>query len=864
MRQLKKVKKHKSVLFKKAPEDTFSGVFLFSKLIGLVLLICVVAVIFADNIYIYYTCLVFTHLIMTFYKKFLFKALNLFILGSFIFIEIGSLSLHSAFAQSILNLPEAGTMISTTSQFKPAVIKGLSVFPNDPFAFDFIIHPGDKALQGDALTHESKKLIKYFMAALTTPETEMWVNLSPDEPDRIIEPGFDQTEMGRDLLAQDYLLKQMTSSLLSPESDIGKEFWDQTYVRIYEEFGNVNIPADILSKVWIVPETAEIFENGNNVFITKCNLKVLLEEEFLQRGSVDVRSKSYEGQSQKLSLQIIRQIVIPELEREVNFGKFFAPLRQIAHSVILASWYKKNVQGSILEQLYIDQHKTEGVAVADKKIIQKIYSKYVQAFKSGMSQFIREDYDPVRQMVLERKYFTGGAILDFAMLIENSSDELDFKKLHSDLSKTMKVKMRMGNDSVVRDNLTIPSSESVSWGQKIKDALKKSKIVLTDQALKSAFDWIRYKQVDYKTSFFRTNEFSHVVDVQWEREYGQIDKIFTQRREDILKLPLATSPIDSYLDKMNNPSFARNSVLTVIDKMKSDPLRKTFLEIGSGDTSNSVEIMQHFNKLPEGEQPLYLATDIFPEASSDMPEEYVRQTQQFKNKNLVAQKIESSNMAVARAQADILSYLPDHSLDYILLFNPENQEIVASLVLLIRKYKLARKLKENGRVIIYAGNMIEYDLRHMSGYLTGDESFPINRFNAHSLFGSKLHKSKWEYKGNIYVLKKYFSGLGEKEDNLFPGPSLAKDFGQLRSGQDAAMIGVNEKDLGGIDMNPEFIRVKSSGSGVKIQFPAINLNVSTGDINGFEPIIINITPLTNIPQLLVLKKDVEINKLSGV
>ena len=64
------------------------------------------------------------------------------------------------------------------------------------------------------LKEEADKLIKYFLASLTVPEDELWVNLSPYEEGRIISKKFGQTEMGRDLLAQDYILKQLTASMM--------------------------------------------------------------------------------------------------------------------------------------------------------------------------------------------------------------------------------------------------------------------------------------------------------------------------------------------------------------------------------------------------------------------------------------------------------------------------------------------------------------------------------------------------------------------------------------------------------------------------------------------------------------------------
>ena len=53
----------------------------------------------------------------------------------------------------------------------------------------------------------------------------------PYEKDRIVPNSFGLTEMGRDLLAEDYMLKQITASLIYPEDETGKKFWK----RIYEE-----------------------------------------------------------------------------------------------------------------------------------------------------------------------------------------------------------------------------------------------------------------------------------------------------------------------------------------------------------------------------------------------------------------------------------------------------------------------------------------------------------------------------------------------------------------------------------------------------------------------------------------------------
>ena len=122
-------------------------------------------------------------------------------------------------------------MVHLSPPLDPPILKGIKVHPDNPFRFDFILDKGDSQLSNDALKDESSKLIKYFLASLTIPEKDLWVNFSPYEKDRIIPNSFGLTEMGRDLLAEDYMLKQITASLIYPEDEMGKKFWK----RIYEE-----------------------------------------------------------------------------------------------------------------------------------------------------------------------------------------------------------------------------------------------------------------------------------------------------------------------------------------------------------------------------------------------------------------------------------------------------------------------------------------------------------------------------------------------------------------------------------------------------------------------------------------------------
>src|SRR5262249_12636164 len=135
------------------------------------------------------------------------------------------------------------------------------------------LNPHTKAFQS-----ESQKLIKYFLAALAVKEEDLWVNLSPYEKDRITPDAVRQTQIGRDMLAQDYLLKQLTASLIYPEQELGRAFWDAVYANAGAKGAAAQLPVNTFSKVWIVADRARVLERNNSAFVVDAHLKVMLKE----------------------------------------------------------------------------------------------------------------------------------------------------------------------------------------------------------------------------------------------------------------------------------------------------------------------------------------------------------------------------------------------------------------------------------------------------------------------------------------------------------------------------------------------------------------------------------------------------------
>lgn len=349
-----------------------------------------------------------------------FKILSSFIVLNFI---INVFSISFVHAQSIQT---PSTLINPSEVYSPAIIQGINVYLNNPLMFDFVVDSGDDNLQGEAFKKESTKLVKYFLAALTVPEDELWVNLSPYEKSRIIPDNLGLTDMGRDMLDQDYLLKQITASLMYPENELGEMFWQKIYAQVQDKYNIPDMQVDTFNKVWIVPDKAVVYEHETGAYVTEMHLKVMLQEDYvaLEKSSIAEQGSLEESKNDKLSSDTIRELILPEIEKEVNTGKHFAVLRQIYSSMILATWYKKALKESFLGKVYVNKNKVQGVDIIDKSAKLKIYDQYVSSFKEGVYNYIKEEYDAATNSIIPRKYFSGGLVKGVI-----SQESLDVRQL---------------------------------------------------------------------------------------------------------------------------------------------------------------------------------------------------------------------------------------------------------------------------------------------------------------------------------------------------------------------------------------------------------------------------------------------------
>ncbi len=230
-------------------------------------------------------------------------------------------------------------------RFRPAQLRSLSF---DPSQQDFIkfLDQGDlEKMNPGQISQEAKQLMQYFWIGLALPNESFWVNLRPDAPDQIIDPFLEKTDVGRIMLAADLQLKKDLAVFTSPNNQEGRQYWDKLYAKAETLFAGQEISIPTLTRPWIVPGEIIVRETNSSCHILKASLKVCLEQDHIKD------SKTYNFSDPRLkelndfSFQLVRDLILPKLTREVNSSRKYAALRQVYYSLVLAQWFKEKHQG---------------------------------------------------------------------------------------------------------------------------------------------------------------------------------------------------------------------------------------------------------------------------------------------------------------------------------------------------------------------------------------------------------------------------------------------------------------------------------------------------------------------------------------
>ncbi|AKU15169.1 hypothetical protein [Luteipulveratus mongoliensis] len=177
-----------------------------------------------------------------------------------------------------------------------------------------------------------------FFVWMALPKSSFWVNLNPNEPNRVIEKSFGRTDAGRVLLQADLELKRTVGRLIDPRTSLGKQYWDKLQGQ----------ERCVSMRQWIVPLPATVRATDTQLSILDAPLDVKMETQYLSAKNKGEVSSCRRGTAaeQANNERVYRQMVLPRVKQAVNHGPQFADLRKVYLSRVAAEWVTgRNAKG---------------------------------------------------------------------------------------------------------------------------------------------------------------------------------------------------------------------------------------------------------------------------------------------------------------------------------------------------------------------------------------------------------------------------------------------------------------------------------------------------------------------------------------
>jgi len=350
-------------------------------------------------------------------------------------------------------LPRPDAVLVSRGMSQTPILKGVRLDANDPLHMDLLVDTYGETF-GAA---ESSRLAQYLQAAIALPEKSLWVNLSPYEKDRVIDAATEKTELGRVMLEQDYILKQFASSLTHPDTELGKRYWKAV---------GAGAPQS-LTKVWIVPDAVRVKQDGATALVSSSRLAVMTDVDYQA-----MKAEHAEKATADAALAFVRKEMLPIIEKEVNEGALFAPLRQVFSAVVLASWIESRSKGSMYDSL-ASSRQIRGISLRDRRYRFDVTEKYAEGFTKGTYAVSRKETENGRKV--KRQYVSGGEVLALKGKIAAEPAPLDDAAMREGCSApehAQRIDLRLGRPRIAES--TVAAEEGGDREKVIVDGEKSS------------------------------------------------------------------------------------------------------------------------------------------------------------------------------------------------------------------------------------------------------------------------------------------------------------------------------------------------------------------------------------------------------
>lgn len=175
----------------------------------------------------------------------------------------------------------------------------------------------------------------FFTWLALTPE-KFWVNLNPDQPDKIMDSAFGKTDAGRILLEADLELKRDFADAMNPKKRPEADQYWKSLPRNAQ-----GIPCWFQVRNWIEPDTAVVREENGGIHILDTPLKVKAQYLKIDNMPGDPYLCEFNEAEKKATEDRMNRLIMPEVERRVNNDPRYAELRRVYTARVAAEFIRQ-------------------------------------------------------------------------------------------------------------------------------------------------------------------------------------------------------------------------------------------------------------------------------------------------------------------------------------------------------------------------------------------------------------------------------------------------------------------------------------------------------------------------------------------
>ncbi|MEU3917906.1 LPXTG cell wall anchor domain-containing protein [Streptomyces sp. NPDC029004] len=219
----------------------------------------------------------------------------------------------------------------------------------------------------------------FFTWMALTPE-KFWVNLNPDQPDKIMDAKFGKTDAGRVLLEADLRMKHDFYGAMDPKTDLGKRFWDSLARRN-------GAPCLHGMRNWIEPEPAQVREQDGGIYILDAPMKLNSVPQETNTPGPGGKGCDLTKAEIDHNQRMVETMIVPEVKKQINSAPQYADLRRVYTSRVAAEWIRQQdaKKPTDFHKIINSNDVTRWPLRGENKNWDRndVFQKYVKIFKEG-------------------------------------------------------------------------------------------------------------------------------------------------------------------------------------------------------------------------------------------------------------------------------------------------------------------------------------------------------------------------------------------------------------------------------------------------------------------------------------------------